>query len=649
MRSEVSDYRPDVDGLRAVAVLAVVVFHFFPTKLRGGFVGVDIFFVISGYLISGLVMAAVDERRFSFIEFYGRRVRRLFPALLIVLAACLAIGMWRLTADEFAQLGKHVAAGSVFASNFLLWSEVGYFDTAAGLKPLLHLWSLAIEEQFYLLWPVGLWLLVRRCGDRRMRMAIMLALASLSFGLSVWLVARNQAAAFYLPLSRFWELLAGSLLACRALPPSRAEAAQSDRSLRSLRSLASAAGLMLVIVSMLVINESRTFPGAWALLPGIGAAMVIAAGPGAWANRRVLGHPLMVGIGKLSYPLYLWHWPMLVFLRLADYDQPPDVFRIARLVVLGLAGLLACLTWRYVEVPARRMPARAAAGWLALGMVGIGSLGLWILDSGGFPGRFSRDENLIASAGERYRQRITELYRSHTCFLQPGEDARKFGPACYGSKAGGSRGGVLLWGDSHAAHLYPGIRPHVSTSGIPFSQLTAGDCPPLPEHASIAQPACPAIYRFVLDWLREHRPQTVLLAADWTEYPDRGRLAEVVAWLHDQGIQRVVIVGPVAMYPKPLPRLLRRASRRGALPERLPTARMPELAAIDRTMHDLAEATGAQYVSPLGTMCDTTGCLAALQGRPGGLVTWDADHLTDVGSTLVVDRLLAGYLQPSSP
>src|SRR5579859_3935441 len=256
-------YRPDVDGLRAVAVISVVIFHAFPTLLSGGFVGVDVFFVISGYLITSIIVSDLDDGRFSFATFYTRRIRRLFPALLVVLAACLVAGWFLLLPDEYQQLGKHVAGGAAFIANFIFWKEANYFDTSANTKILLHLWSLGVEEQYYLIWP-ALVLAVRKTRFNLALISIVLLVGS--FAISVHSAATNPPAAFYSPLSRFWELLAGGLLAYftqlrpvlrKPLPLVLCEAM-------------ALLGALLLAVAIVKITPKTTFPGWWALLPVLG-------------------------------------------------------------------------------------------------------------------------------------------------------------------------------------------------------------------------------------------------------------------------------------------------------------------------------------------------------------------------------------------
>src|SRR5258707_3234889 len=294
------EYRPDIDGLRAIAVLAVVGFHAFPYWVRGGFVGVDIFFVISGYLISANIFGALEASRFSFAEFYARRIKRIFPALLLLLVVVSVVAWFTLLPNEYKQIGKHTAAGASFVPNFVFWKEAGYFDTASEIKPLLHLWSLGIEEQFYVFWPLLLWAGAKR---RNGFLLITLMVALMSFAVNVVTVHTDTAAAFYSPLSRIWELMIGGLL-CYFRPP---RASLTRRSLN----WPAICGILLIGISVTSMNREMPLPGWLALLPTTGACLAIAAGPDAWLNRNLLSNPPMTWVGLISYPLYLWHWPLL--------------------------------------------------------------------------------------------------------------------------------------------------------------------------------------------------------------------------------------------------------------------------------------------------------------------------------------------------
>jgi peptidoglycan/LPS O-acetylase OafA/YrhL len=376
-------YRADIDGLRAVAVLSVVVYHAFPGRLKGGFAGVDVFFVISGFLISTIIFENLDRSTFSFAEFYARRIRRIFPALLLVLLASYAFGWWVLLADEYRQLGSHIAAGAGFVSNIVLWQEAGYFDNAAGTKPLLHLWSLGVEEQFYIVWPLLLWLAWKwRIGF----ITTTAAIAVVSLYLNLTGVRHDQAAAFYLPQTRFWELLSGSALAWaflnRGRMPLYANRLLSNPVLANLLSLA---GLALLSFAFWRINTGVAYPGKWAMLPVLGTVLLIAAGPEAWINRVVLSNRLAVWFGLISYPLYLWHWPLLSFARLVEGAVPS---RNVRAACVALAIALAWLTYRFVERYLRlgghgRMKVTALASLMAV----VGGVGYGTLRGDGLPAR----------------------------------------------------------------------------------------------------------------------------------------------------------------------------------------------------------------------------------------------------------------------
>lgn len=356
-------YRPDIDGLRAVAVLSVVAFHAFPHWAKGGFIGVDIFFVISGYLISTILFENLDKGTFSFSEFYSRRIRRIFPSLLLVLIACFAFGWFALFADEYKQLGKHIAAGAGFISNFILWNEAGYFDNLAETKPLLHLWSLGIEESFYIVWPFILWFAWKRKFNL---LTITVVIAVISFVLNVKGVKHDMVAAFYSPQTRFWELLSGSLLAWLTLYKKDSfanvkcwldvclsrivyrEKQESDG--RTLAKVLSFVGLSLLLYGFWRINKETSFPGKWALVPILGSMLIITAGAKAWVNRTILSNKIAVWFGLISFPLYLWHWPLLSFARIVEGETPSRYIRIA---AVCLSIVLAWLSYKFVELPIR--------------------------------------------------------------------------------------------------------------------------------------------------------------------------------------------------------------------------------------------------------------------------------------------------------
>lgn len=388
-------YRPDIDGLRAIAVLAVVAFHAFPNYFQGGFIGVDIFFVISGYLISTIIFENLYKDTFRFSEFYARRIKRIFPALIVVLVACFIFGWFLLLADEFKQLGKHIAAGSSFISNIVFWNESGYFDKVADTKPLLHLWSLSIEEQFYILWPVLIWFAWKKNFNL---LIIILVITVVSFVLNLKGVKQDPIATFYYPQTRFWELLSGSFLAYLMLHDKHALSKINyympayilnkvkECNSNILSNILSFFGIFLLLFGFWRINKDLSFPGNWALIPVIGTLMLLIGGSKAWINRIILSNKLTVWFGLISFPLYLWHWPLLSFARIVESEIPSLNIRIA---VVVLSILLAWLTYKLIECPLRfGKQSNTKVSTLVVLMIIIGYIGYKTYEKDGLSFRF---------------------------------------------------------------------------------------------------------------------------------------------------------------------------------------------------------------------------------------------------------------------
>lgn len=435
-------YRADVDGLRAIAVLAVIGFHAFPAWLRGGFVGVDIFFVISGYLISTIIFKNLEhDGGFSFAEFYARRIKRIFPALLLVLGSVYAFAWFALLPDEFKQLGKHIATGAGFVSNLAFWQEAGYFDNAADTKPLLHLWSLGIEEQFYIVWPLTLYLAWRR---RIGLLAVCLVVGVASFVLNVAGVHNYSVATFYSPAARIWELIAGALVAYAALH----RPAQSSSGASTLQNGQSLIGIGLIACAVTLIDKTRAFPGWWALLPVVGASLIIRSGPAAWLNRKVLAQPALVWVGLISFPLYLWHWPLLSLARIVESAPPSAGLRLG---VIGASFLLAWLSYMLLEKPIR-FGAHSKPKVLALCVCAalLALLGYATYSRAGLAFRLKGFDPAVgqfeAPRFEAERQLCHQKYPSYqgSCILRPG------------TPQGQGRAFILL-GDSHSEALAAGF------------------------------------------------------------------------------------------------------------------------------------------------------------------------------------------------
>ena len=357
-------YRSDIDGLRAVAVLGVVIYHAFPWVIPGGFIGVDIFFVISGYLISGILYKGHREENFSFKEFYARRIRRLFPALITMLVITMAYGWLILLPDEFEQLGKHVAAGTLFIQNIIFWQESGYFDTAASLKPLLHLWSLAVEEQFYIFFPPILLLIWKKKWPLA---AIMGVLLLVSMAGNLWMSGHGGVADFFLTPYRAWEFLGGSLLAWWHYDRGHEEEVPAYREALSW------GGLVLLILGMAFIHTGDPYPGWRAIIPVVGTLLLMEGGRSAWVNRQILSNPAVVWIGLISYPLYLFHWPALAFVHIVKGESPKPVY-LADALIISL--ILTVLTYYFIEKKIRHNKSTwtvliLVATFAATGFIGV--------------------------------------------------------------------------------------------------------------------------------------------------------------------------------------------------------------------------------------------------------------------------------------
>jgi peptidoglycan/LPS O-acetylase OafA/YrhL len=361
MSPPTSKYRPDIDGLRAIAVLAVIAYHAFPTVLGGGFAGVDVFFVISGFLISSILFEQIQHHQFDIIGFYRRRICRSFPALLVVLVFSFGIGEIALFRNEFDEFVKELINGTRFTANFYFWKSFGYFDPAASVKPLLHLWSLAIEEQFYIVWPVFLWILYRaRLGWG----AALVTLLLLSCGIHVYLMHADPIADYYSPFARAWELALGSLVAYSTM---------RNRWTLSSR-IADTIGITGIIglFASLILVRSDQYPGLQAFLPTTATALILVAGKSAWSNRTVLSARPLVAIGLISYALYLWHWPLLTYARILEGETPAVGMRLS---MLAIAFIFSWMTYLFIERPTRFGKYLPAKALLALSCMAA----LWLL------------------------------------------------------------------------------------------------------------------------------------------------------------------------------------------------------------------------------------------------------------------------------
>lgn len=654
--TERSSHRPDIEGLRGIAVLSVLAVHSFPHWVKGGFIGVDIFFVLSGFLISGILFQSLEAGRFSYVEFYTRRILRIFPALCLVLFACLLFSAAYTVPGEARTIGKHIAAGAVFISNFVLWKESGYFDLSSEAKPLLHLWSLGIEEQFYIVWPVAVVLMFR--FKRWAPWILCVALLS-SFVCNLVFVAAKPSATFFLPVSRFWELMVGALLAYlsryrRGGPVNwLAQHLPAASWLRHrLADVFAVIGLSMLVAALCLIDKSAAFPGWWALLPTWGTFALLAAGPAAAVNRRILAQPVLRFYGAISYPLYLWHWPLFSFPVVLGIALTNEV----RVMILIGSVALAALTYELIEKPirsGRSGPHTPLVLCALLCAVGLGGLAMKQTD--GFLDAYPDSVRGVAATEFRFDY---SDYRVDQCMTRLHQGPEVFSADCV-ERGDTSRRLVFLWGDSHAASLYPGLAELIAHDepGHRLAQYTAAACPPLLATPSSANKHCERTNKHILERIAAERPATVVLAGHWALYgtsPDEvgahmSSLRDTVRHLRSLGVQRVVVFGHLPTWTIPQPSALMRQWREtGSIPERTYAHIKPVSLSYDKVVAAAVAGTGAVFVSPIGLLCDAVGCQVSTneQGVFHALTNDDC-HLTAQGSRVLVQRSRAALFSLS--
>jgi peptidoglycan/LPS O-acetylase OafA/YrhL len=638
-------YRADIDGLRALAIIPVVAFHAFPAAVPGGFVGVDVFFVISGYLITGIILEQLRQGTFTFGHFYQRRIRRIFPALILVLVASQVWGWFRLYAADYERLGKHVAAGAGFAANLVLWSEAGYFDGVSETKPLLHLWSLGIEEQFYLVWPALLYLVWVR------RVNVVLTIAALltaSFFFNAILVRTDEVAAFFSPMTRLWELLLGAVWAHFTLQGiNPAWPARGSRILSRLggthgRNAAAALGLFAIVAAAALFDRDTSFPGWRAALPAGGALLLIAAGSDAWINRRFLSVRPLVWVGLISYPLYLWHWPLLSFASLSAGGTDVST----RFTLLGISVLVAWLTYVAIERPIRfTWRGRGPVAVLAVLMLATGTAGYVTVANEGYHERSINrsDQGHFLAYYERLRARgLAAAYRAECDFMDWQSETTRETIAADCTRPG-DRATVFLWGDSHAQALSHGLR-HALPAGVRLAQVTTSGCPPrLREADPLAIGGrCRIANAFARDRIAALEPEVVVLAqilaherTDWTE---------MATTLRALGVRRVVLVGPAPQWMPTLPLVVvnHHWGRRDA---RVSEGLNSEVFETDRILRSrYADSSLLTYVSLIDALCTREGCTAVVPGTDGELMAVDNGHLSPAASIYVADTVLRAHV-----
>ena len=622
-------HRTDIDGLRAVAILPILLFHAGVSALAGGFVGVDIFFVISGFLITSIIVRQIDRSSFTLVDFYRRRAVRIFPALVVMCACVIAWGAWRLLPGEFARLSNSAMAALAFASNIHFWLVSNYFAPEAELMPLLHTWSLGVEEQFYIAFPLAVIAAARFARHRLL--ACLAVAAAISFA-GGWLIAMHSpVAAFYLLPVRAWELLVGSFVAVSCITRRVVEATAARARLREAIAMLGALMLMLAII---FVRDGPAFPMPAALAPTLGAALVIAYGEGTLVGR-VLSLGALRYIGKISYSTYLWHWPLIAFWRI-ETGIELDLLETVGLTAVSLAA--GALSYHFVEWPVMARFRTRGSSWTILG-AGLGAL------AAGVAATF-----VVLATAPQWRQidpRVERVaayddyvgtdqyqyqFRRGPCFRGEAQAAIPFDRAqCVALSD--DRPNVVVVGDSYAAQYWRAIALRLPRANV--LQATASGCRPL--IGTGGDERCREVADYVLGpFLASGKVSTVVLAGRWLP-EDLAAIAPTIAHIRAAGAEAIFIGVPVE-YEGSFPPVLARAMARHD-PQFVDRWRVSENVAWDRQLEMAVRSTGALYVSPLRIMCTPTCRLMAPGGAP---MQFDYGHLTLPGARYVVARIPFG-------
>jgi peptidoglycan/LPS O-acetylase OafA/YrhL len=617
--------RNDIQGLRAISVIAVVLFHAWQSLLPGGFVGVDMFFVISGFVITKTILKDIKGGEFSIGQFYRRRVKRIFPALYLVLLVSAIAAVLILSPKHLVDFEKSTLATIFFSSNLYFFKSSGYFDGAAILKPLLHTWSLSVEEQFYFVYPIVFVFIQQKYPKWLVRALLITALLSLIF--SEALLRKHPSAMFYLAPSRAFELIVGALAACPLLLP------LAER----FRNGVSLVGLAMVCGAVTLINEQMPFPGVTALLPCAGVALIIYSGNcGPTLAGRMLSFGPLVFIGNLSYSLYLWHWPALA---LARNFVGGDLGNYVTFFVLAVAALAAYVSFKYVEQPILQNRWKALP-YLRIGlvmMVALPTLSMPALLSHGYPQRFSPASHALFAASEDFNPRRTECHSDEAAPIP-------YERNCIFGNPGGTPD-VAVWGDSHGAEIVVPLGERLKKEGRAVMQITASACPPVLKYKVRDRPHCEEHNDQTLKYLlADQRIKVVVLAANFSGYQNNeftkmlSGYQELVATLRAGG-KRVILIAPIPVFDFDPPALLgtRNEWRQSTLDIGLPTRvyRQQNEQAFD--MLNSIQSTAQDLVLPQSVFCDPEMCRSYSAGQ--GVLYFNSNHLSLVGAKVLVDAM----------
>lgn len=617
MRSNTGNFRWDIQGLRAIAVLAVVIFHLSPVRLPGGFIGVDIFFVISGYLIIGFIWRDLNNGTFSLLNFYSRRVKRLFPAYFVAILATSVAAYYLLLPEETVTYAHSLVSSLFYLSNFYFYLKSSYFDSELQLSPLLHTWSLSVEEQFYIVFPLFL-IAVYRISAKRIVIALSV-LAFLSFILSEIMVRNDESFAFFASPSRFWQFITGGLVSIYA---------KKIKIHTILRDSLGLAGMLMIFYCLFAYHDNIPFPGVNAVLPTFATALVIISGSSKGIIYRILSIKPCRFIGDISYSLYLWHWPVIIFYKLGVNSSLAKADKTELFGLLFISIFLGYLSWRFVENTFKRftISRNSFRPILISSSVSLVFGAMAFLARDGLPYRFS-DQQLRYSAYLKYD---TGGYREGSCFLSSNfHDFHAFDQKqCVAFKR--NTRNYLLLGDSHAAHWYSALAEIKKSNGS-ITQVTSSGCKPT--FMSGGKKYCTDLIRWALKYLVKAYPfDAIILSARWKK-DDLPALKKTLSRLIPS-TRNIVVLGPIIEYDLPLPRLL--ALHKSGEIKRFRHYR--EIKKLDDYFQQQLSHLPVKYISVLNTICPSPDhCMVT---TPNDIpLQSDYGHLTHMGALALLHKM----------
>ncbi len=614
-------YRADIDGLRAIAVMMVVFYHIGFKFLSGGFIGVDIFFVISGYLITSVIYQEISIGKFSFSNFYLRRMKRILPVFFFVGFVTLLVGGLILLPTDLISLSKAFIAASFFISNIFIWRQsAGYFASDTKEMPLLHTWSLSLEEQFYFIWPVILILFIKFTSRKKIAQ-IIFCITIFSFLLAEWASRTHPGPSYFLLPTRAGELMIGAFVAILNIHKNHnAGLSKFQTNIIAVLSLA------LILLPAAIITESTVFPGINSLIPCVGSAALIYVGStNNFISTKLLSTPRLVFIGKISYSVYLWHWPFVAYLNYLQYD----ISFSTGLWILFFTFTLSFISWKYVETPARKLKTNflSATKWIFAGPTLCLLLFFLIIQSThGVPERYSNRDVKILS----YLNDSKHLTEKGNCFLTTTSDNVKFFDRETCLKILNNKQNKILIGDSHAAHLWSGL--HSAYEGINLLQATASGCKPVLN--AIGEKRCTDLFKYLYGDFLKHNVKninSIIISARW-EDNDIKPLITTISYLKSLGYN-VTVLGPIVEYTTDLPKLIVLSD---VWKKNFTDSRriIMNIMSTDEKLKNLSKQSGFTYISTLNTICSNAKT-CAVEDQYGIPLQFDYGHLTAAGATYV--------------